>query len=89
MSTLKVDEIQTTSGVQVMTSDQGTKFHSIMKVNEPSTSSTLTIDSTENAIICGPFTAVDIEVNGNLTVTQSLTFTANLTIATGKSVQVL
>lgn len=89
MSTLKVDEIQTTSGVQVMTSDQGTKFHSIMKVNEPSTSSTLTINSTENALLVGPFTAVDIEVNGNLTVTQSLTFTANLTIATGKSVQVL
>ena len=89
MSTLKVNEIHTTSGVEVMTSGGGTKFHSIMKVNEPSTSSTITIDSAENAMICGPFTAVDVVVNGNLTVTQGLTFTANLTIATGKSVQVI
>ena len=81
MSVLKVNEIQTTTGVKVMTSE--------MKVNPASTSSGITVDTDENAIICGPFSGTDIEVNGNLTVTQGLTFSANLTIATGKTVQVI
>lgn len=61
----------------------------IVKVNKVSTTDNLTIDSTENALIVGPFSGASVTVNGSLCVTRSLTLSGTLTVATGKTLQVI
>ena len=69
--------------------DGQTVMTNIIKTNKQSTSDALTINSSENAMIVGPFTGTSVTVNGNLCVTRSLTLTGTLTVATGKTLQVI
>lgn len=60
-----------------------------MKINKPSTTDSLTIGAQENALIVGPFSGTNIVVNGELCVTRSLTLSGTLTVASGKTLQVI
>ena len=60
-----------------------------MKINKPSTTENLTVGAEENALIVGPFLGASVTVNGSLCVTRSLTLTGTLTVASGKTLQVI
>ena len=60
-----------------------------MKINKSSTTDNITVDNFDNAMIVGPFSGASVTVNGSLCVTRSLTLSGTLTIASGKTLQVI
>ena len=60
-----------------------------MKINKSSTTDNITVDNFDNAMIVGPFSGVNVTVNGSLCVTRSLTLSGTLTVASGKTLQVI
>ena len=85
MSKIFVDDIVNNTDQTKTIIDGG----NIIQQNKTTESGTLTIANGSNAILAGPVTIQDLNVNGHLNVVQSLDVTANLVITSSGSINIV